>query len=316
MRRIFFCIYFGLTVVAASAQTARVHTVKSGESLYAISKQYGVTVEQITRMNSMKSTALKPGDKLTIPTKGVAVKVVPPPASQVQVKTTPARVHTVTKGETIYAISKKYGVTTTEIKQWNNLADLNLKIGQKLIVSKLNNTAVYKPLAVPSTPDTPYQQEDVRPRFTYQADEMPPVEEKKTPEPTITIEPAKPVVTNAVPPAGTLKVSSNNPVEYPSFFNNYSAGGFKIKKSRGEANYIMDETSGNQYLAFYNDAEVGSVIRVTNMLNQKTIYAKVVGKVPPLDAQTQVMVKLSNQAATELGASDDRLAVEVASYSN
>lgn len=314
MRRIFFCIYFGLSVVVASAQSARVHTVKSGESLYAISKQYGVTVERITKLNSMKSTAIKPGDKITIPTKGVPVKVVAPPASQVQVKTTPARVHTVTKGETIYSISKKYGVTTAEIKQWNTLADLNLKIGQKLVVSKLNNMAVYKPVSVPSTPDTPYQQEDIRPRFTYQADDMPPVEEKKTPEPTINVEPAKPVVNT--PPSATLKVSSSNPVEYPSFFNNYSAGGFKIKKSRGEANYIMDETSGNQYLAFYNDAEVGSVIRVTNMLNQKTIYAKVVGKVPPLDAQTQVMVKLSNQAATELGASDDRLAVEVASYSN
>ena len=43
--------------------------------------------------------------------------------------------HTVGKGETLYGLSKQYGITVDEIKSWNNLADNTIHIGQQLIVS-------------------------------------------------------------------------------------------------------------------------------------------------------------------------------------
>lgn len=42
------------------------HTVKSGESLWSISKKYGSSVEKIQKMNGLRSTLIKPGQKLRV----------------------------------------------------------------------------------------------------------------------------------------------------------------------------------------------------------------------------------------------------------
>ncbi|MEE9233143.1 MAG: LysM peptidoglycan-binding domain-containing protein [Nitrospirales bacterium] len=44
--------------------------------------------------------------------------------------------HTVLKGETLYRLSKQYGVTVDDLKIWNNLFDNTIHVGQKLVVSK------------------------------------------------------------------------------------------------------------------------------------------------------------------------------------
>ena len=43
--------------------------------------------------------------------------------------------HTVSKGETLYRLSKQYGVGVDDLKAWNNLDDNTIHVGQKLIVS-------------------------------------------------------------------------------------------------------------------------------------------------------------------------------------
>ena len=44
----------------------RVHVVKKGEGLWDISRQYGVTIEDIVRWNNLKDTKIRIGDKLII----------------------------------------------------------------------------------------------------------------------------------------------------------------------------------------------------------------------------------------------------------
>ena len=43
--------------------------------------------------------------------------------------------HTVAKGETLYRISKQYGVSVNDLKIWNNLLDNTIQVGQQLVVS-------------------------------------------------------------------------------------------------------------------------------------------------------------------------------------
>lgn len=323
MRKVLLCIYFGVSILVAGAQGTK-HTVKAGETLYAIARNYSVSVKEIVAANSglEGNTGIKPGQVIVIPAAGASITPAPPRATAVATVATPAqpvkvRTHTVAKGETFYAICKKYGVSTTDVKQWNNLSDLNIKIGQKLIVAKENKQAAYVPKAVASTPDTQYQQEDIRPRNeAVIPNEIPStlaVEQEQiaaAEKPKEIAEVAKPAPVTA----DALRTSSSNPIEYRSIFNNYPVNGYKIKKNRGAATYLNDNTSGNQYLAFYNNAETGSIIRVTNMMNLKTIYVKVMGKVPPTDAAQEVVLKLTNKAADELGVIDDKFLVEVASY--
>ncbi len=44
--------------------------------------------------------------------------------------------HTVVKGETLYSLSKQYGVTVDDLKVWNNLIDNTIHVGQEITVSK------------------------------------------------------------------------------------------------------------------------------------------------------------------------------------
>ncbi len=308
MKKIMFAVWFGLIVVSGNAED-KMHVVKAGESLYSIARMYNVSVTELKKMNAelAGSTNIKAGQKIVV--SGSHNKPVAPSAKAVS-----AKVHTVGKGETLYGICKKYGVSVAELKQWNSLSDMNLKMGQKLVVNKMNQMALYKPMAVPSTPDTPYREEDIRPRASAIIPNTNPVTPLSD-EPVAVNTPATPVAKPVFLTEG-LRTSSSNSAEYPGIFNQYSSHGYRIKKNKGAANYLADETGGNQNLAFYSEAETGSVIRVTNLMNKRTVFVKVVGKVPPTDAGNEITIKLSNKAAQDLGAIDEKFLVEVASFSS
>lgn len=287
---VFFLCCISVVLFAQSAK----HKVVSGDNLYAIAKKYNVTVADLAKANNLSTqTSLRIGQVLVIPGKNQEVKVVPATAAS----TVKAQLHVVAAGESLYSIAKKYGVTVKDIQLWNSLSDANVKPGQRLVVNKNNTAAIYKPGYVPSTPDTPYTEEDNRTRGNY----------TEVSTEVISTEPIAPKTTEG------LRTVSSVPAEYPAIFSNY-ANTYKIKKVRGAANYLADNTSGNQFLAFYSGVETGSIIRVTNLMNKKTIYVKVVGKTPPADAAMEIVVKLSKKAAEELGALDEKFLVEVAGY--
>jgi hypothetical protein len=53
------------------------------------------------------------------------------------VRTTPDnKLYTIKTGDTLYNVSKRFGLTVDELKALNNMADNNIKIGQKLIIAK------------------------------------------------------------------------------------------------------------------------------------------------------------------------------------
>lgn len=305
MKKILFSVYFGVSAFVLSAQS-KMHTVQKGETLYSLSRTYSVSITDLKRMNPelAANTNVKIGQKLFV-AEGSKIQIN-------NLKPIPARVHVIRKGDNLYALCKKYGVSITELKQWNSLTSLNVHPGQKIIVSKVNSQALYKPVSVPSTPDTPYREEDVRERVMMQ--EIRKSEATLAPE-TVMVEKPKAETPKPVLLTEGLRTSSSNATEYPAIFNQYTTHGFKIKKTKGAANYLADATSGNQHLAFYNDAETGSIIRVTNLMNKKTIFVKVMGKVPPTDAAQEITVKLTNTAAQDLGAVDEKFLVEVAAFS-
>ena len=72
-------------------------------------------------------------DSITTPRTSVAPR---PLATQPKPQSTENRYHTVKKGESLYSISKRYGKTIAQIKSLNGLTSDNLKIGQRLLISK------------------------------------------------------------------------------------------------------------------------------------------------------------------------------------
>jgi LysM repeat protein len=129
------------------------HKVKKGETLYGIGRMYGMTVPQLEKMNPGIGV-LQPGMKLNV------LKTVDLPQTRQEPQSSPdpvygTVVHTVQAGETLYALSRKYGVGVSEIKSANGLTSDVLSIGQRLnIPRQLIQTPAPEQVPVPSTPRT------------------------------------------------------------------------------------------------------------------------------------------------------------------
>jgi len=103
-----------------------IYIVKKGETLYAISKKFNVKVTDLKTWNKLNSNELSIGK----------VILVKKPEEQQSNKTVSNTTYKVKKGETLYAISKKFNVKVADIKTWNNLTSNELKIGQEIIIKK------------------------------------------------------------------------------------------------------------------------------------------------------------------------------------
>ncbi len=125
--------------------TATTHTVQQGETLYAISKKYGVSVKQIQDWNKMgKSTAIRRGQQLQVNVTSTETTVpssfenntprFTPKNGTVQTgATTSGSYFTVKSGETIGYLAQKYGYTEKRFREFNNLGENDwIKVGQRL----------------------------------------------------------------------------------------------------------------------------------------------------------------------------------------
>ena len=122
----------------SSAGSRISYKVKSGDSLGKIASRHRVTVAQLKSWNHLKSNTIRVGQRLYIYKGGSPSVSSSSGSTATQPKpqaSTPASgsgtVYTVKKGDTLYKISRQYGVTPEQIMQLNGIGE-NLKIGQKL----------------------------------------------------------------------------------------------------------------------------------------------------------------------------------------
>ncbi|AEV31991.1 PBP1 and LysM peptidoglycan-binding domain-containing protein [Owenweeksia hongkongensis] len=100
------------------------YTVKAGQTLYSIAKEYGVSVADIRKNNPQLADGLKAGMILNIPPKAAT------PKETTQKKDTGDKTHTVQPGETLYSLAIQYHVGIADIKKLNpELEQDGLKVG-------------------------------------------------------------------------------------------------------------------------------------------------------------------------------------------
>lgn len=125
------------SAVTTAPETPETHTVVSGESLYVLSRRYNLTVNELKAWNNLRSNALSIGQELRLspPANQAATNqdLEEKPAAAFNGETTQ---HTVVSGESLYQISRKYGVTIKDIMEWNKRSDFNVKPGDKLVIRK------------------------------------------------------------------------------------------------------------------------------------------------------------------------------------
>ncbi len=115
-----------------------IHPVKKGETAYSISKAYGISVEELTKENPPALYGVKEGQSLRIPFKQTSETLTSTPQSTKRVKDeTKFIYHSLKPGETVYSLSKSYGVSENEIIQSNQGIEINkLSVGSEIAVPK------------------------------------------------------------------------------------------------------------------------------------------------------------------------------------
>ncbi|MEO5684250.1 MAG: glucosaminidase domain-containing protein [Chitinophagaceae bacterium] len=119
------------------------HIVQPGETMYYICQAEGIRLESLLENNLMTSSMQPaPGEKLYLQNTAAArpllvqekKAILKEVAFEAVTASTDSTTHTVQLKETLYSISKKYGVSLDQLKTWNKLDTLDLKIGQQLLI--------------------------------------------------------------------------------------------------------------------------------------------------------------------------------------
>lgn len=106
------------------------HIVEKGDTLYSLSKKYGVSVDDLRSANAISGSDLYAGQKLIIPAKKADKRVT-------------YESYTVKAGDTLYSIAKRSEITVDELRRLNLLdSSAVLKIGQNLKVPAQSGAAV------------------------------------------------------------------------------------------------------------------------------------------------------------------------------
>ena len=120
------------------------HTVRKGQTVYSISRAYGITEEILKKENPSSAGGIKEGQVLKVPSAQTQSQT--PQPQQTQVQTIPQNAskskgfiyHIMAKDETAYSLSKKYNVTVEDIVRSNPGLNINsIPVGTSLAIPEV-----------------------------------------------------------------------------------------------------------------------------------------------------------------------------------
>ncbi len=97
------------------------YIVQAGDSLWSISRKFGISVDKLKELNNLSSNSLSVGQRLLVKDTSSSDEV--------------GVYYTVKAGDTLYGIANKYDLSVDDLKKMNNLTSNSLSVGQKLLVS-------------------------------------------------------------------------------------------------------------------------------------------------------------------------------------
>lgn len=151
---------------AGTGQTSGVkYTVKSGDSVWKIANDHGISMNQLIEWNNIKNNFVYPGQQLIVSNGGSSSSTTTntgnASSSSNNAGSTAASgtKYTVKSGDSVWSVSNKYGISMNQLIQWNNIKNNFIYPGQQLIVkggsaATSTNTSSTTAATTPSTPNT------------------------------------------------------------------------------------------------------------------------------------------------------------------
>jgi len=272
------------------------HRVAQGETMFALSRRYHVSVDQITAANPQLKAGLGIGEIVLIPRPGGSVKTtataarisaVPTPSATANV---PER-YSVAKGETLFGIARRFSLSPAELILLNHLpAGGAVRVGQQLLLRAAEAGAPPVAATPPAAPEP------------VAAAPRPAAPEPAAPK----INPAKEAQIATVTPA-TPAERREEVAETKSPTRASELAGRKTDV--GIAAPIVS-SSTDKYLALHKMAPIGTIMQVKNQMNGQSVYVRVIGVLPDTGENDNILVRLSPRAVQKLGTTDSKFRVE------
>jgi LysM repeat protein len=308
-----------------------VHEVRSGETLFSLSRKYGVTVDEIRDGNSGLGESLRVGSRVLIP-RGRGQQVAQESPGDIY--------HTVQASETLYSISRKYGVSLENLKSWNRLTDNNLAVGTRLIVGRRGDSAAPAPSATGSNNaagrkihrvEAGQTMFSISRMYGISTDELRVwnglsdmnlrvgqellVSAPGTgsdAQPSSSMLPSgttgsRPAAETTAPPEA---LRSERSAEAEQVVREAPKSSEKVVE-KGLAEVIENDTDTRKYLALHRSAPVGTIMQIRNEMNNQIVFVRVVGTIPDAGDNRRILVRISQKAFERLGAVDARFPVEI-----
>lgn len=291
------------------------HTVTPKENFYSVGRMYNVSPKELAAFNHLHlESGLKIGETIKIPLNqinftqtGVRAK------TEVNVPV----FHTVESGETLYRLGVNYNnVPIASLKRWNHLRSNELTDGMSVIIGFLKVDKKNSPLAnrhyEPPVQVAEVPKKEIKPEEPNSGQVVAAVPEEKRQEPETTISnAATPSQPNenaiAVTPVNNKSAIDFSGGYFKNLYNQQDQNKSSVDKA-GEAG-VFKSTSGWQdgkYYCFNNDVSAGTVLKITDNATGKSIYAKVLDVIPDIKQNEGLSIIISNAAADELGAGDNK----------
>lgn len=139
-------LYVGQTLKVPGYYTAEdtniTYVVKKGDTLYSISRIYGIPIDTLRRYNNLTSDFLSVGQEISIPSSETIIT-----PSEDEIINEP-NTYVVQRGDTLFSISRKFGIPVNDIKVQNNLTSDILSVGQILSIptgsTNVNDIIIYR----------------------------------------------------------------------------------------------------------------------------------------------------------------------------
>ena len=115
------------------------YTVQAGDSYWRIANKYGISIEELQRLNGTSSYFLYPGQSLVVPgsastTSGSASSTSSSTTSTRSAAPSAGGSYTVQAGDSYWRIANKYGISIQELQRLNGTSDYTLHPGQSIKV--------------------------------------------------------------------------------------------------------------------------------------------------------------------------------------
>ena len=120
-----------------TSKSAATYIVQSGDNLSSIAKDHKISVNELKKLNNFEDDNVMVGTKLVVSKPELEGKKEITKKEQKNIAENKAKqnMYLVQKGDSLFSISRKYQITVSDLKKWNDIQDGNIKPGMKLKIS-------------------------------------------------------------------------------------------------------------------------------------------------------------------------------------